>query len=158
MTKRENRDTYLPERDIIRRVIDTSDKISKFLEELREESADERTRLHLDNLIGLQSELTGRVAEYRRKAPWQVTNTYVQYVDVGSGKVDDMISEHGKSTSLNDVTTTALALNEEMVRELQHVSINEGVQESREAFDNLQAMIEDTCRKISMDRSMAGDI
>lgn len=158
MSKRENRDTYLPEIQVIGRVIDTSDKISRFLSELREQATDERTRLHIDNLVGLQNDLTKKVAAYRQDAPWQVKDTYVQYVDAGSGKVEKMMRERDKAASLNDVTSTAVMLNEEMARELEHVSINEGVEESRDAFENLQFMIEETCRKISMDRSMADDM
>ncbi len=159
MSKRENRDTYLPEIKVIGRVIDTSDKISRFLSELRQQASDERTRLHIDNLIGLQNELTQRVANYRQDAPRQVKDTYVQYVDAGSGKVEQMMNEHDRTTpSLNDATSTAVTLNEELARELEHVSINEGVEESRDAFENLQFMIEETCRKMAMDRSMADDL
>lgn len=158
MSKRENRDTYLPESKVVTRIVDTSDKISQFLAELQQQLPDERSQLHMDNLIGLQDKLTEKIADYRDKAPWQVTDTYVQYVDAGSGKVEDMMKEQGSVTSINDATAVALALNEEMARELEHVSINEGVQESREAFENLQFLIRETCRKISMDRSMAGDL
>jgi hypothetical protein len=157
VTKRQNRDTYLPDEKVIGRVIDTSDKISQFLAELREQASDEKTKLHLDNLIGLQNELTGRIAEYREKAPWQVSNTYMQYVDPGSGKIDEMIEENRRIDSMNDATETALALNQELANELQPVSINEGVEEAADAFKNLQFMIEDNCRKISMYRSMAND-
>jgi hypothetical protein len=154
----ENRDTYLPESRILDRVIATSDKISRFLATMRQQANDERSRLHIDNLIDLQSELTASIADYRRQAPWQVTNTYVQYVDPGSGKVDDMIEEFGKFISTNDVTAAAIALDQEMIRELEPVSINEGVQESQEAFDNLQTLIKNTCRKIAMDDVTARDV
>lgn len=158
MTKRQNRDSYLSEETILGRVVDTCDKISQFLAELRQQTTDERTQLHLDKLIELQNTLTGEIAEYRETAPWQVSNTYVQYVDPGSGRIDDMIRDHGKLKSLNDATDTAIALNNELIQELQHVSINEGVPESRDAFNNLQELIESTCKKMSMDRSMTGDI
>lgn len=158
MTKRQNRDTYLSDEEVLGRVIDTSDKISQFLAQLREQASNEKTQLHLDNLIGLQNELTRRIAEYREKAPWEMTNTYVQYVDPGSGKIDEMIRDNSRIDSLNHATETALALNEELASELQSVSINEGVEEAADAFKNLQFMIEDTCRKISMYRSMADDM
>lgn len=158
MSKRENRDTYLPESKIVTRIVDTSNKISQFLAKLRQQLPDERSQMHMDNIVALQDQLTAKIADYRDKAPWQVTDTYVQYVDVGSGKVEDMMNEQGALTSINDATVLALALNEEMARELEHVSINEGVEESREAFENLQFLIRETCRKISMDRSMAGDL
>ncbi|MGQ9424597.1 hypothetical protein ACXYTJ_01465 [Gilvimarinus sp. F26214L] len=158
MTKRENRDSYLSEEQVMGRVIDTCDKISQFLATLREHSDDARTQLHIDNLIQLQDELTGRIAEYRQTAPSKVKNTYMQYVDPGSGKVDEMIAEHGEQTSLDDVTNTILALNGELAQELEHVSINEGIEESRDAFGNLQALIEDTCHRMSVSRSMADDM
>lgn len=158
MTKRENRDTYLSEQEVLGRVIDTSDKISHFLAELRQQADDERSCLHLDNLIALQSELTTRIAEYRHEAPWQVSNTFVQYVDPGSGKIGDMMRTHGGFKSINDTTTTVVALNNELARQLENVSINEGIPESRDAFDNLQEMVRDTSRRMSMDASMSGDL
>lgn len=158
MTKRHSHDTYLPEEQVIGRVIDASDKISQFLAQLREQTSDEKAQLHLDNLIGLQNELTGRIAEYRKEAPSQVSKTYMQYVDPGSGKIDDMIDEERHIASMDDATETALALNKELASELQPVSINEGVEEAADAFRNLQSMIEDNCRRISTYSSMAGDV
>lgn len=158
MTKPDNRDTYLPQSRAIARIIDTSDKIAIYLADLQRRAENERLRLHLDILIGLQKELTRRIRSYLDQSPWQVTDTYAQYVDEGSGKVDELIRTSGEVSSLNDVTLMALRLNNEMIEELQSLSLNEGVEESREAFENLQFLIRDTCRKISMERSQVRDI
>lgn len=158
MTKRENRDTYLPQSKAIARTIDTSDKIAAYLSHLREQADDERIQLHLVTLVGLQKNLSHRIRDYLEMSPWQVTDTFAQYVDEGSGKVDDMIREQGELRSMNDVTLAALSLNNEMAEELESLSLNQGVEETREAFENLQFLIRDTCRKISMERSQVRDV
>lgn len=158
MVKRPNRDTYLNGTEILGRVISTSDKISCFLSHLRTLTEDTRTQIHIDQLIKLQNDLTGSIAQYREKAPKEFSATYVQYATPGSGNIETMINEHRQFTSLNDVTSTLLALNEELARELEGVSINEGIEHYREASKGLQDLVRETCRKISMARSGADDV
>lgn len=158
MVKRPNRDTYLNGNEILGRVINTSDRISCFLSHLKTLTEDTRTQIHIDQLIKLQNELTSSIAEYREQAPKEVVTTYVQYVEPGSGKIEEMMRDHRQFTSLNDVTSTALALNEELARELETVSINEGIEHYREASKGLQDLVLDTCRKISMARARADDV
>lgn len=158
MIKQPNRDTYLDATQIFGRVIASSDKISGFLSHMLTLTDDSRTKIHIDQLIKLQNELTSSIANYREHAPREVKATYVQYAEAGNGNIDRMLNEHRQFTSLNDVTKTALDLNHELAEELEHVSINEGIEHSREAFNGLQKMVEETCRKISMARAGAEDM
>ena len=157
MTKRQNRDTYLREDEVLQRVVDTSRKIADFLARQRNETQDERSQMQLDNLLELQNELTERIAEYGNKAPWQFHETYMQYVDVGSGKVDDMIRD-SHPRDLDDLIETAIALNRTLAEELEPASENAGVEASHDAFANLQSLVEENCRRISLSRSMSGDM
>lgn len=158
MVKRPNRDTYLNGYEILGRVVNTNDRISCFLSHLKTLTEDTRTQIHIDHLVNLQNELTRSIAEYRERAPKEVATTYVQYVEPGNGKIEEMMGEHREFTSLNDVTSTALALNQELARELETVSINEGIEHYREASKNLQDLVVETCRKISMARARADDV
>lgn len=156
--KQPNRDTYLDGQQILGRVIDTSDNISRFLAHQRALTDDSRTQIYIDRLISLQNTLTCKIAEYRRQAPRKVSTTYQQYVDAGSGKIEETMEQHRDFTSLNDVTQMLLSLNEELAEELEPVSINEGTEEARDAFRNLQELVRETCREISKARSGIDDL
>lgn len=153
-----NRNTYLHGQQILGRVIDTSDNISSFLAHERSLTEDPRIQIYIDRLISLQNELTCSIAEYRRQAPRNVSNTYQQYAEAGSGKIEEAMEEHREFASLNDLTQTVLSLNEQLASELEPVSINEGMEESRNALHSLQELIRETCRKISIARAGIDDL
>lgn len=156
--KQPNRDTYLDGQQILGRVIDTSDNISHFLAHQRSLTDDPRTQIYIDRLIALQNALTCKIAEYRQQAPHKVSVTYQQYVDAGSGKIEEAMEQHRDFTSLNDVTQILLSLNEELANELNPVSINEGTGQARDAFQNLQDLVRETCREISKARTGIDDL
>lgn len=156
--KRPNRDTYLNGEQMLGRVINSSDQISCFLTHLQTLTDDPRTKIHIDQLVKLQNELTSSIAGYRENAPHEVQTTYFQYVEPGNGRLEEMMDEHRQFTSLNDVTSTALALNEELAQQLENVSINEGIEHAREATEGLQDLVRETCRKISLARAGADDM
>lgn len=158
MSKQPNRDTYLYGDQILGRVIASSDNISSFLAHQRTLTDDSRIQIYIDQLIKLQNELTCSIAQYREQAPREVSNTYQQYVEAGSGDIEEMMEEHRDFTSLNDITQTVLSLNEELAKELEPASINEGIEDFREAYHSLQDLVHETCRKISKARASIDDL